>query len=352
MPSDYSAARTRQLLQQLEGITVALATPLTADAKLDALALERLIERALSGGAACLFPLGWMGEQPLLRDETRREVMVETCALARGRVPVRAGISENSLERALQQARAASEAGADCILSTPPYAYDIPQSHVVHFFKELAAQSRMPVVIYQNGEVGVQITEDTLHELSYLPGVVGVKASMPYHTMQRSFARTHRPGEFAVMSGDEYLYGPALFLGMRHFTMGGPGNLCPGWCVRMYDAALAGEWHVVQRMQQRLLAFCDALFASHSLTPYAVVKCALEHLGLCERHITSPHVEADDTEAARIAAVVREYRDVVELTPSSTGSIDNVNLDALAADAVLSQRPGIINFETNKTPVA
>lgn len=303
------------LLRQLEGITVALATPLDKNGELDVSGLERLIERALSGGATCLFPLGWMGEQPLLSDAMRRRVLFETCRLAADRVPVMAGVSEQSLPRTLEQAMAAREAGATCILATPPYSYDISQSLINEFFTQLAKQSRMPVIIYQNGEVGVQVSNNALHELSFVPGVVAVKASMPYHTMQRSFARTHRPGEFAVMSGDESLYGAALFLGIRHFTMGGPGNLCPGWCARMHHAAVAGEWQTVQQMQKRLVAFCEALFAFENLTPYAAVKCALENLGLCSRRITSPHLAADEEQSARIAEVLREHCDIVEALP-------------------------------------
>ena len=67
-----------------------------------------------------------------------------------------------------------------------------------------------------------------MSQVSRAPGVVGVKVYMLFLSLQKSFLQADRPGRFAVMGGDEYLSGAALFLGIRHYTMGGPGNLCPG----------------------------------------------------------------------------------------------------------------------------
>lgn len=223
-----STDRIAPLLDQMKGLNVALATTLNEFDEWDAAGLERLLERVIAGGASCLFPLGWMGEQPLLSSSARNAMLVETCRIAKGRLPVMVGENEQALPRALQQAEMPRQAGADVILSTPPYSYHIPQNLIYDYFKELAAASKMPVVVYQNDEVGVTIEEDTLSQISRAPGVVGVKVYMLFLSLQKSFLQADRPGRFAVMSGDEYLFGAALFLGIRHYTMGGPGNLCPG----------------------------------------------------------------------------------------------------------------------------
>jgi dihydrodipicolinate synthase/N-acetylneuraminate lyase len=299
------------LLKQLEGVTVALATPLTASNQLDLPGLERLMDRVTRGGVSCLFPLGWAGEQPLVSNQVRLAMMTETCRLAKGRLPVMVGVSEQSLPRALEQVRMAEKAGADLILSTPPYSYIIPQSAIVDYFEELAAATPLPLVVYQNAEAGTTISEATLHEISRKPGILGVKVYMPYLEMQRSFLRSDRPGKFAVMSGDEYLYGAALFLGMRRFTMGGPGNLCPAWCRRIYTAAVAGDWDGVRRMQNRLIEFCDAVYGIEGVTAYAVVKGGLQVLDICSKRISSPHQALSQKQLARVRQIFRQYADVV-----------------------------------------
>ena len=132
-----SSDRIASLLDQMKGLTVALATPLNERDELDAAGLERLLERVIAGGASCLFPLGWMGEQPLLSSSARNAMLVETCRIAKDRLPVMVGVSEQALPRALEQAEMARQAGADLILSTPPYSYHIPQNLIYDYFKDL-----------------------------------------------------------------------------------------------------------------------------------------------------------------------------------------------------------------------
>ena len=306
-----SAEGVPALLEQIKGLTVALATPLNEDGEPDIGGLERLIERAIAGGASCLFPLGWAGEGPLLSHNSRVTVMRETCRLADGRVPVMAGVSEQSLPRALELAEAAKNAGAQLILSTPPFSYEIPQDLVRDYFTALASASGMPLVIYQNEEVGVKVELDTLLRLAEIPGVVGVKAFTTFLKLQQCYNLAHRPGSFAVMSGDEYLYAAALLLGIRHFTMGGPGNLCPSWCTTIYRSALDGDWDAVTRKQKRLTDFCDALYPLAD-TAYAAFKYALEVLGICSRRITSPHPVVTAEQRSHIGKVMADFADILD----------------------------------------
>lgn len=299
------------LLQKLEGITVALFTPLDATGDLDVKGLERLVKRVLDGGACGLFPLGWAGEGPLHTDRLRGQVMREVCRLASGKAPVMVGISEQSLPRSLELAAMAREAGADLALSTPPFSYHLPQRLVYEYFAELAAKCGLPLVLYQNDEVGVRIEHATLARLSGVPNIVGVKAFVNFLDLQRSFHRCHQPGRFAVMSGDEYLYAAALLLGIRHFTMGGPGNLCPAWCVSIYRSALKSDWEAVRKKQKRLTDFCDALYLGTD-SAYAAVKHALELLGICSARITPPHRPLPRNQQKQVEKALSTFSDVVK----------------------------------------
>src|SRR3990170_8078631 len=137
----YSEKATKRLFEQLKGVTVAIAAPLNADLQLDIGALTRLIERIIAAGSCCIFPLGWCGEGPVLTDSIREELLVHTCKIVHGRVPVMAGVSEQSLPRALKTAKVAREAGASMILATPPYSYPIPQDLVIEYFARLSQES-------------------------------------------------------------------------------------------------------------------------------------------------------------------------------------------------------------------
>jgi 4-hydroxy-tetrahydrodipicolinate synthase len=300
------------LLEKLEGITVALVTPMQPNGALDRRGLDRLVERSLAHGARCLFPLGWAGEAPRLPDAVRREMIEHTCLAAAGRAPVMAGVSEQSLPRALELAAWAREAGADILLATPPYSYPIPQEIVHAFFRDLAGESGMPLVAYQNDDVGVRIDVETMVQLSRTPGLVGVKAYMPFSQLQQAFHQAHRPGEFAVMSGDESLFGAALMLGVRHFTMGTPGNLCLRWCVGMFRSAVEKDWDAVRAKQKRLAEFCDALYPRVE-APSAAAKWIMHRAGLfASPYVTPPHRELPPEQQKWVAGVLDAFADVVD----------------------------------------
>jgi|HubBroStandDraft_6_1064221.scaffolds.fasta_scaffold280217_2 dihydrodipicolinate synthase/N-acetylneuraminate lyase len=301
---------TSALLSRIAGLTTAINTPLTAAGELDVPGLERLIDRVIDGGGSCIFPLGWNGEGPLLKDQLRISVIRQTCHIVRGRVPVMVGVSEQSLPRTLEMIEVARSAGASSVLSTPPYGYAIPQELIHEYFRALAGTAGLPVVIYDNSEVSVRPDFETLTRLSSIPGIIGVKSYAPWQEVQRQFQTINVPGRFAIISGDEYFYGPALGIGVSHFTLGGPGNVCPGWCTSMHQAALAHKWDQVFSMHLRLTAFCDALY-KEAETPYAAIKYALEVLGICSAFISSPHRIPGEHHQERIRLALSNFQDVV-----------------------------------------
>ena len=308
--------KVAQLLNKMEGLTVALATPLDIEGNLDIGSLNKLMESVIDGGASCLFPLGWAGEQPLLPRHVLEDMLTETIGINDGRLPVMVGVSEQSLPKALELAQMACEKGADLILATPPYSYPISQDLIFQYFRDLAAESSLPLVVYQNDEVGVRIDLETMVRLSDTPGIVAVKATLPFPELQRYFHHAHRAGRFAVISGDEYLYGAALSLGIRHFTMGGPGNFSPRWCTSIFESAMAGDLDSVRRKQKRLTDFCDAVYLTTG-EPYAAVKYVIGKLGLCSPYITPPLRMLSEEQKKPVDAAIVEFKEILSAQAQS-----------------------------------
>lgn len=297
-----------ELISALRGLTTALVTPLDADGNLDTASLERVIEHQIANGTACLFPLGWCGEGPSLPDTVREQTIRRTCAIAAGRVPVMAGISEQSLARVEPMLRIAEDAGADYVLATPPFSYEIPPDLVLRFFEGLAAMSTLPLVIYENGEIAIAAGVENLLRLSERPNVVGVKATVTANALRAYHGILDDPERFVVISGDEYLFDYALFLGIRHFTMGGPGNFSPKWCVETQALAEAGNWPEVQARQRAYVAFLEDIYAE-SVTAYGVVKYMMAKLGLAGDAIASPHRPLTDAEKRGVERLMDSHPD-------------------------------------------
>ncbi len=299
------------LLKRLEGLTVALATPLDDRGKLDKPALHRLVNGVIDKGAAGVFALGWMGEQPCLTDRVRETVMHEVVQTTAGRVPVIIGVSEQSLMRTLDQAATARKAGADIVLSTPPYSYPVPQHSVYDFFRILAEESELPVIAYHNEEVNVLIELETAIRLSETPGMLGLKAFGDLIFLQRLLRQADRSGRFAVFAAVEYLFGPALLVGARYSTMGGPGNLIPGWCVEMHHAATQGNWTKVAEQHQRLISFCEAIYVGAE-SAYAAVKYAMSRLGIGASYISAPLPSLTAEHRKRVDKALQEFADILD----------------------------------------
>ena len=136
---------------------------------------------------------------------------------------------------------------------------------------------------------------------------------MPYLELQRYFYKLHQPEQFIVLSGDEYQYAAALLLGVRYYTMGGPGNFCPAYCTSIYRMALEGQWDAVREMQKRLAELCDAIYAPAD-TAYAAIKGALHCMGICEAYISSPHSQLSEEGQKLVRAVLDNYGDMIEGT--------------------------------------
>lgn len=308
--SKAKKTRAANLLDRLTGMTVALATPLDERGRVHMKDLRKLVDRALAGGAAGFLALGWCGEQPLLMDADRRLVLETIVEETNGRIPVIAGVSEQSLPRALAQAKMARAVGADLILSTPPYSYPLGAALLAEYFARLAGESRMGLIVYNNHEVGVHVDLELAARLAKTDGVVGIKDTSTMSMLQRLLSLFHRPGRFIILSGDEYHLGPGLLVGVTHTTMGGPGNLCPWWCSDIHLAARQNRWADVAAGHRRLVQFCDALYALGP-SPYAIVKVALSVLGYGSGLSTPPLPAPTAAQRKAVARLLKKFPDVV-----------------------------------------
>ena len=103
------------------GVFTALVTPFAADGSIDWPAFDRLVDRQIEAGIACLVPVGTTGEAATL-DETEAEALIARCvSRSAGRAYVLAGAGANDTRKAVRAAKRAQAAGADGILVVTPY---------------------------------------------------------------------------------------------------------------------------------------------------------------------------------------------------------------------------------------
>jgi len=135
-------------IEELHGVLPALVTPLRQDGTVDEPAIGRLVEHVLAGGVHGLLALGSTGETASLDEPSRRLVLAAVVRAAGGRVPVICGVAQTHLAAARAEVAAAAELGAVAALVTPPFYYPIDQATVLGFYRRLAAESPLPILVY------------------------------------------------------------------------------------------------------------------------------------------------------------------------------------------------------------
>ncbi|MFI0809664.1 5-dehydro-4-deoxyglucarate dehydratase [Streptomyces echinatus] len=159
------------------------------------------VRQGVEAGAAAVFACCGTGEfHALLPEEFEACVRVAVEA-GGGRVPVVAGAGYGTA-LAVRYARLAADAGADGLLAMPPYLVHAGQEGLLRHYREIAAATALPVIVYQRDNA--VFTPRTVVELARTDGITGLKDGLgDLGLMQRivSAVRTGVPGDFLYFNG-------------------------------------------------------------------------------------------------------------------------------------------------------
>jgi 5-dehydro-4-deoxyglucarate dehydratase len=178
--------------------------PVTAygpDGRLDLDTYRTHVWRGIEAGAAAVFACCGTGEFHALTPEEFQDCVRAAAETADGRVPVVAGAGYGTA-LAVRYARLAADAGADGLLAMPPYLVVAGQEGLLRHYREVAAATALPVIVYQRDNA--VLTPRTAVELARTDGVIGLKDGLgDLDLMQRivSAVRTEAPGDFLYFNG-------------------------------------------------------------------------------------------------------------------------------------------------------
>jgi 4-hydroxy-tetrahydrodipicolinate synthase len=271
----------------IQGSIVALVTPFLESGDVDFAALKRLVDFHVEAGTHGIVSVGTTGESPTLSHDEDADVISATVEYAAGRLPVIAGAGSNSTAEACQLTAAATDAGADAILSVAPYYNKPPQRGLIAHFQAVAASTDLPVILYNvPGRTVTDIADETTLILAETDNIVGIKDATG-DLSRAEFLIANRPDGFRVYSGDD----PTA---MELCLLGGDGdisvtaNVAPRLMAEMIEAAIAGHRADALACNDQLRALHAALFAEPNPIPS---KWALAQMGLMHAHCRLPLVE-------------------------------------------------------------
>ncbi|GAA3446504.1 5-dehydro-4-deoxyglucarate dehydratase [Planomonospora venezuelensis] len=172
----------------LSGVLFFPVTPFDAEGALAEDVLAEHIRRNLAHNPGGVFVACGTGEFAALSQAEHARAVEVAVKEAQGAVPVLAGAG-GPLGAALEQARAAREAGADGLLLMPPYLAPSSGPGFAAYVRAIAAE--LPVIVYQRGPV--VLDPAAVVELARIPGVFGLKDGLgDIDRMQRTVLAVRR----------------------------------------------------------------------------------------------------------------------------------------------------------------
>lgn len=292
--------------ERLCGNVPAVLTALDKNFDVDREGLRRITARMIDNRCQGVVVLGTTGEFAAVDDAQRSiaiKIVVDEVA---GRVPVIVGCGQPNVRRTHEQAKVASDLGADGLLINPPFYFPMTQLEVVHYFADLVSVSALPVLLYNIPKLTkVTVEPATIAHLRDV-GVEGVKDSSGIPANTLAYLAALGPAtDFRVIVGGDAFFLHLLDAGVCA-TTGLLSNIAPQLPVRIHDAWLAGDFQAAFEAQRRANALFRAFSALHEFMPSAG-KAVLNKLGVMEKWVAPPKTPMTDAEADLALETVREF---------------------------------------------
>jgi len=283
------------------GVFPAVTTQFREDFSLDVDATARVIEGLIRDGVSGLIVCGTVGENTSLAKHEKIAVMEAAKGVARGRVPVIAGIAEFTSAFAIDMAKEAARIGLDGVMVMPALVYSSKPNETAAHFRSVAKATDLPVMVYNNPPIYKNdVTPQILASLADCDTIVCFKESS---------GDTRRFTDLANMVGDRFV----LFAGLDDVVVESIMVGATGW-VSGLSNAFPREGETLFRLA-RAGRYAEAMSLYRWFMPLLhldarpdLVQCIklCEHLMGRGTHLTRPpRLALDPRETAEIEAIMK-----------------------------------------------
>jgi 4-hydroxy-tetrahydrodipicolinate synthase len=302
---------------QFIGCGTALVTPFRPDFSLDEVALRKLVQRQIRGGADFLVPCGTTGENPTMTRAEHLRVVQITIEEPRGKVPVLAGAGGYNTQEVIELSRELERLGADGLLSVTPYYNKPTQEGLYQHYVAIAQATRLPIVLYNvPGRCGTNLEPATVKRLAAIPNIVGIKEASGNISQMAALANVV-PDDFVILSGDDAITLPLFALGGKG-VISVASNEIPTEMAQLCRHGLRGEFEQARSIHRRFLPLMEINFIESNPIP---VKAAMALMGLLEPVWRLPLVAPKTENLSRIQGVLESLELTERTSVAAAASI-------------------------------
>lgn len=285
-----------------KGSGVAIITPFKNN-QVDFDKLEKLLEWHIKEQTDAIIICGTTGEASTMSDKERLKTIKFTVDKVNKRIPVIAGTGSNNTQHSIEMSKNAENVGVDGLLIVNPYYNKTTQRGLIAHYNTIADNVNIPIIVYNvPGRTGLNITPNTLAELSKHPNIRGVKEASGNISQVAEIARLC-PDDFAIYSGNDDMIVPLLSLGGIG-VISVVANILPKDTHDMVFYYLEKNLEKSRYLQLKMKPLIDALFIETNPIP---IKKAMNLLGMDVGDLRLPLVEMSDENAKILKKELKNY---------------------------------------------
>ena len=261
-------------MEKVRGIYTALCTPVM-DGKVNAAAMDKLVNFVIDNGTTGLVALGGTGEYCALTNEQRIDGVKMTIAANKGRVPVVAGIIGPGLPEAIEMGNKCKELGADAIMVVTPYYVVANQQGIYDYYRQVMKNVDLPLVLYNIPyRTGVNMLPETVERLLDSDDrgqIVAMKECCPNMGQVLELLSKVRE-RTSVLTGEEFLFYQEISCGAQ----GGILATSKMWA-DIFDLIVAGKRERAAEIVVKVTPLLRLIFAESNPGP---LKDAMKMIGI------------------------------------------------------------------------
>jgi dihydrodipicolinate synthase/N-acetylneuraminate lyase len=287
---------------QWEGIMPAVTTKFTTKDTLDLAMFSQNIKAQVDAGVHGIVLGGTLGEASTLEDSEKRTLTTETVKIVAGKIPVMINIAEQTTKGAIDAANKAEEDGASGLMMLPPMRYSAGNREVVEYFKAVANNSSLPIMVYNNPvDYKTEVTLDMFDVLLKCETIQAVKEST--RDISNVTRIKNRFGNrLKIMTGVDTLALESLLMGADGWVA---GLVCafPAETVAIYELQKAGKIKEALEIYRWFLPLLELDINSKLVQN---IKLAEVATGIGTENVRAPRLPLVGTERALVLKVIED----------------------------------------------
>lgn len=285
-----------------EGVMPAVTTKFTDSDTLDLQMFEINIKAQLNAGVHGIVLGGTLGEASTLTNDEKRILTRTTVDIVKDQVPVLINIAEQTTKGAIEAAQKAEDDGAKGLMMLPPMRYKAGDRETVEYFKAVAKNTSLPIMVYNNPvDYKTEVTLDMFEELLKCDNIEAVKEST--RDISNVTRIKNRFGDrLKIMTGVDTLALESLLMGANGWVA---GLVCafPAETVAIYELQKTGRIKEAIEIYRWFLPLLEL-----DINPKLVqnIKLAEVATGIGTENVRAPRLPLFGKEREHVINIIKE----------------------------------------------